>query len=135
MAGNSAPPNRRLAAGSVPKGYRVLYSETHKGGPDRATDEDTAGDDLDGSLHLAAWRLRKLSAAACVGKAMTSRIDGLSVSSIDQPVDADAEPAARRHAVFERRDVILVERLRLLVARSRAPASAPRSGRAGRAGR
>ncbi len=40
MAGGSEAPNRRLATRICPKGYRVLSSETHKGGPDRATDED-----------------------------------------------------------------------------------------------
>ena len=32
-------PNRRVATRICPKGYRVIDSETHKGGPDRATDE------------------------------------------------------------------------------------------------
>jgi hypothetical protein len=40
MALNSDAPNKRLASRICPKGYRVLNSETHKGGPDRATDED-----------------------------------------------------------------------------------------------
>ena len=31
-------PNRRLANRLCPTGYRVLGSESHKGGPDRATD-------------------------------------------------------------------------------------------------
>src|SRR5437763_10719879 len=35
----------------------------------------------------------------------------------DEPVDAKAKPAAGRQPIFERRDVILVERLRLLIAR------------------
>ena len=33
----SDAPNRRLATRLCPKGYRVVDSETHKGGPDRAT--------------------------------------------------------------------------------------------------
>lgn len=49
MAGGSAGPNRRLAARICPKGYRVVDSETHKGGPDRATDED---------LPVTIWRIR-----------------------------------------------------------------------------
>lgn len=40
MAGNADGPNRRLATRICPKGYRVIDSESHKGGPDRATDED-----------------------------------------------------------------------------------------------
>ena len=35
----SDAPNRRLATRLCPKGYRVIDSESHKGGPDRATDE------------------------------------------------------------------------------------------------
>ena len=35
----SDAPNRRLAAHICPKGYRVLDSQSHKGGPDRATDD------------------------------------------------------------------------------------------------
>ena len=31
--------NRRLASRLCPKGYRVIESESHKGGPDRAIDE------------------------------------------------------------------------------------------------
>jgi hypothetical protein len=34
----SDAPNRRLAARLCPKGYRVLTSASHTGGPDRATD-------------------------------------------------------------------------------------------------
>ena len=35
-------PNRRLANRLCPKGYRVLDTASHKGGPDRATDnQDT----------------------------------------------------------------------------------------------
>ena len=34
----------------------------------------------------------------------------------DQAIDADAEPAGRRHAVLERAQVVLVQHLRLLVA-------------------
>ena len=32
-------PNRRVANRVCPKGYRVVDSASHKGGPDRATDE------------------------------------------------------------------------------------------------
>ena len=49
MAGDSAAPNRRLAGRICPKGYRVLNSETHKGGADRATDED---------MPVTTWRIR-----------------------------------------------------------------------------
>ncbi|HKS88956.1 MAG TPA: hypothetical protein VJR70_05915 [Stellaceae bacterium] len=35
----SDAPNRRLASRVCPKGYRVLDSASHKGGPDRATDD------------------------------------------------------------------------------------------------
>jgi hypothetical protein len=35
----SDAPNRRMAARICPMGYRVLDSESHKGGPDRATDD------------------------------------------------------------------------------------------------
>jgi len=34
-----AAPDRRLAAKVCPSGYYILDSQTHKGGPDRATDE------------------------------------------------------------------------------------------------
>jgi hypothetical protein len=34
----SEAPNQRLATRLCPKGYRVLDSQSHKGGPDRATD-------------------------------------------------------------------------------------------------
>jgi hypothetical protein len=34
----SDAPNRRLATRLCPKGYRVLDSASHRGGPDRATD-------------------------------------------------------------------------------------------------
>jgi hypothetical protein len=39
VPGGSEAPNRRLANRVCPKGYRVLDSESHKGGPDRATDD------------------------------------------------------------------------------------------------
>jgi len=42
MSIDSEAPNRRLAARLCPKGYRVVDSERHKGGPDRATDEQNA---------------------------------------------------------------------------------------------
>jgi hypothetical protein len=35
----SDAPNRRLATRLCPKGYRVIDSESHKGGPERATDD------------------------------------------------------------------------------------------------
>ena len=35
----SDAPNRRLATRLCPKGYRVIASESHKGGPDRAVDD------------------------------------------------------------------------------------------------
>ena len=35
----SDAPNRRMAARVCPKGYRVIDSESHKGGPDRVTDD------------------------------------------------------------------------------------------------
>lgn len=35
----SDAPNRRVANRLCPKGYRVVDSESHKGGPDRAIDE------------------------------------------------------------------------------------------------
>ena len=34
----SETPNRRMANRLCPKGYRVVDSESHKGGPNRATD-------------------------------------------------------------------------------------------------
>ena len=34
----SDAPNQRLANRLCPRGYRVLDSESHRGGPDRATD-------------------------------------------------------------------------------------------------
>jgi hypothetical protein len=36
IAGGAEGPNRRLANQLCPGGYRVLTSESHKGGPDRA---------------------------------------------------------------------------------------------------
>ena len=38
----SDAPNRRVANRICPKGYRVIDSETHRGGPDRATDESNS---------------------------------------------------------------------------------------------
>ncbi len=35
----SDAPNRRVADRLCPKGYRVIDSQAHKGGPDRATDD------------------------------------------------------------------------------------------------
>ena len=52
-----------------------------------------------------------------VGKAMTSRIEALSVSSITSRSMPMPSPPAGRHAVFERGDEILVQALRLLVAK------------------
>jgi hypothetical protein len=49
MASESEGPNRRLAARICPKGYRIIDSETHKGGADRATDED---------LPVTTWKIR-----------------------------------------------------------------------------
>ncbi len=40
MQGNSEAVNRRLANRVCPKGYRVIDTESHRGGTDRATDED-----------------------------------------------------------------------------------------------
>ena len=40
VPGGSEVPNRRLANRVCPKGYRVLDSESHKGGADRATDSN-----------------------------------------------------------------------------------------------
>ena len=39
ISGGSDAPNRRLANRLCPKGFRVLDSESHKGGPDRVTDD------------------------------------------------------------------------------------------------
>jgi hypothetical protein len=38
----SDAPNRRVANRICPKGYRVVDSETHRGGADRATDESNS---------------------------------------------------------------------------------------------
>ena len=101
----------------------------HQGTPDRARDEpgifNSTGRSAvsDPGCSSIGYRGRK------VGKAMTSRIDGLSVEQHDQPVDADAEPAARRQPIFQRRHVILVERLRLLVAAARARICASKRSR------
>jgi hypothetical protein len=38
IPGGSDGPNRRLATELCPSGYRLINSESHKGGPDRATD-------------------------------------------------------------------------------------------------
>ena len=51
MAGNAEATNRRLANRICPKGYRVVDSESHKGGPDRATDAD---------LPVTGWTIRCL---------------------------------------------------------------------------
>jgi hypothetical protein len=40
VVGGVEGPNRRLAAQLCPGGYRVLTSESHKGGPDRAIYDD-----------------------------------------------------------------------------------------------
>ena len=61
------------------------------------------------------WRRRR-SLGRINGNRMTSRIDGELVSSMHQPIDADAFAAGRRHAVFERAHVVLVHRVRFLVA-------------------
>jgi hypothetical protein len=39
VSGGSEAPNRRLANRLCPKGYRLIDSESHKGGPDRVTDD------------------------------------------------------------------------------------------------
>jgi hypothetical protein len=41
MSLSSDAPNRRLASRLCPRGYRVIDSESHKGGPDRAIDESS----------------------------------------------------------------------------------------------
>jgi hypothetical protein len=49
MGMSSDAPNKRLAARLCPNGYRVINSESHKGGPDRVTsDVDT----------MTAWTIR-----------------------------------------------------------------------------
>ena len=58
----------------------------------------------------------QVSGFSC-GNSSTSRIDGRIGEQHHQPVDADAEPAGRRHAVFERADVVGVVEHRFLVAR------------------
>lgn len=40
IVGGAEGPNRRLANQLCPNGYRVLHSESHKGGPDRAIADD-----------------------------------------------------------------------------------------------
>ncbi len=52
----------------------------------------------------------------CAGKRITSRIESFPSEHHREPVDAEAEPAGRRHAVRERLDVVLVARLGLDVA-------------------
>jgi hypothetical protein len=42
-------PNRRLANRVCPKGYRVIDSVSHKGGPDRVTDDSDT---------MTAWTIR-----------------------------------------------------------------------------
>ena len=44
MGLDSDAPNRRLANRVCPKGYRVLESRSHKGGPDRAAYSGGDGD-------------------------------------------------------------------------------------------
>lgn len=39
IPGGAEAPNRRLAERACPKGFRLLSSESHKGGPDRAIDD------------------------------------------------------------------------------------------------
>lgn len=41
IPGGSEGPNRRTAEQICPRGYRVLNTESHKGGPDRATDDNS----------------------------------------------------------------------------------------------
>jgi hypothetical protein len=40
IPGGSDAPNKRLASKVCPNGYRVLESSSHKGGPDRAIDDN-----------------------------------------------------------------------------------------------
>jgi hypothetical protein len=40
IPGGSDAPNKRLASKACPNGYRVLESTSHKGGPDRAIDDN-----------------------------------------------------------------------------------------------
>ena len=61
---------------------------------------------------------------------MTSRIDGLLVSSMTSRSMPMPFAGRRRHAVLERPDVILVHRVRLLVAAGAAAGAAPRTGAA-----
>ena len=53
----------------------------------------------------------------------------------DQPVDADAEAAARRQPVLERPQVVLVDAVRLVVAGRGEPRLRLEPARAGRPGR
>jgi len=39
VPGGSEGPNRREASRMCPKGYRILEEETHRGGPNRYTDQ------------------------------------------------------------------------------------------------
>ena len=50
------------------------------------------------------------------GNRITSRIDGELREQHHQAIDADAFAAGRRHAVFERAHVVLVHRVRFLIA-------------------
>ena len=38
IPGGAEAPNRRLAERACPRGFRLLSSESHKGGPDRAVE-------------------------------------------------------------------------------------------------
>jgi hypothetical protein len=40
IPGGSDAPNKRLASKACPNGYRVLTTAAHKGGPDRAIDDN-----------------------------------------------------------------------------------------------
>ena len=59
---------------------------------------------------------RRPSSGRSVGKRMTSRIESAPVSSITSRSMPMPEPAGRRQAVLERADVVVVDRLGLLVA-------------------
>jgi hypothetical protein len=51
VPGGSDTPNRRLAERLCPKGYRIVDQESHKGGVDRAIDDDTT---------MSVWTIRCL---------------------------------------------------------------------------
>ena len=69
---------------------------------------------LEGDIHRHCRRVSRIS-----GNRMTSRIDGLLVSSITRRSMPTPSPAGRRQAVLERADVVLVHRVRFEVAARR----------------